>query len=208
MTTDIWAEIVGVPKPHRIVPFPRTNPKTKLPFCDVAIVMLTAEQSAIIKGSAEKKATKMLKETGSVATRGYDELYKDFCAVGVLFNSVRKASDISEHFFPSDSAILSALTVDEIAVLLNHYYLVSAELGPIIGEMSQEEMDAYVKRMQESGSQSKFFLSGFSLVALTDLILHLVSLLPLSPTDRSSPGTLPEKSISAEELTTKSPAKN
>ena len=127
---NIWAEITKTPRPYSVVPFPKLNPATGESFCDVAIVMMTAEESALVTRDADIKARKLLKEgtAGSLElSLGYEELYKRYTAEGIVFNTVRNADDVGLRFFPRREDIFKVLTVDEVSLNVNNNF---AHLAP------------------------------------------------------------------------------
>lgn len=192
---DIWAEIMAEPRPHRLVPFPRNKPGTDQPYCEIAMVVLTAEESASITATAERKTRNMLKDVvpgKSEISKGYDELYRQFCAEGIIFRSCKNPENLSRAFFPSVDVILSALSVDEIAILLNHYYSVQIEMGPVIADLDENETKMWMQRMVEGGTQARFLLNSFSLEALKELISSMASQLKILQTDKSLPGVQQE----------------
>lgn len=194
-TNNIWAEMMKAPKPYRVVPFPKKNPKTDQPWCDVAIVMMTAEESALVTLEAEKKTQRLLKEGGSVGSDGYKDLLQRFMAEGIVYTCVRLADDPNKHFFPRKEDIFKVLTVDEVGTLLNLYYSVQLDLGPIIGELTESEMEGWLRKLTDGGTQARFFLSSFSAAALIDLLMFSVNRQGALLTDSSSP-TLPQGSSS------------
>lgn len=189
---DIWAEMMAEPRQHRLVPFPKNNPKTNEPYCEVAVVVLTAEESALVTREAEVKTRVALKEAPPQPgefSKGYIDLFERYCSEGILYHAVRKSDDLSTKFFPRKEDIFRLLSVDQCGVLLNHYYTVVLELGPIIAELSADEAEAWIKRIIEGGTQNRFLVNSLSVVAWTDLIKSLVSQLEDLQMDRSLPGT-------------------
>lgn len=193
---NLWAAITALPRPNRLVPFPRNNPQTDKPYCDVRMVVLTATETALVTAEAEKKTRQALKDHmpgKDEASRGYEELYRDFTIEGVLFRSCRHPEDVVKHFFPNQESIFKVLTTDEAGILFNHYATVATELGPIVGEMTEDEYQAWVERLQESGTQARFFLNSFTPDALRGLAMYLVNQSKNLQMGSSSPGT-PAKS--------------
>jgi len=172
---DIWAMIVGSEKPHMLVPFPR-NDKDGEPLCELAMVVITAEESAIITAEAEKKVRKILKDNvaqNTEARRGYDDLYNSCVAEGLLFTCCKSKDNLKKSFFPSKDSILKVLNVDEMSILLNHYYTVQMELGPVIANLSEDEMLAWQERIIESGKENSIILNCCSAEVLKTLIIFL-----------------------------------
>jgi len=196
---NIFAEIVNGPRPHQIAPFPRVNPSTGEEI-EIAVVVLTGVETAIITADAEMKVRKVLKGDvpgESDAKRGYDELFNTFLAEGLLFDAIRVPEDVTKRFFPNKASILQVLTMDEIAILLNTYYQVQTFMGPVIAELSQEAMDEWVELLKKKGADQGFALNFCSLECMKELVMHLVKQLPSSPTSKSSSGLQQEDTITS-----------
>lgn len=184
---SIWAKLTELPRPSQLVPFPRLNPETGNPYCDIRMVILTAEETARVTAEAEKRTRKSLQDTlpgNDQHSQGYNELFRDYTIEGVLFHSCRHPDDINKHFFPSQSSIFKVLTADEAGILFNDYAMISAELGPVISDLTQEEMDNWIERIQKD-AKNKFFLNSFTSEQLKMFIVYLVSRLSNSQTDKS-----------------------
>jgi len=191
---NIWAKIIGCERPHMVVPFPR-NDKDGNPLCELAMVVLTAEEAAIVSADAEKKVRKILKDNIALAheaRRGYDELYNNFVSEGMLFATCKNKDNLKQSFFPKKEAILQVLNVDELAILLNHYYTVQMELGPVIANLNDDEMLAWETRLLEAGKKPNFLLNSCSLETLKMLVLYLANQLRILRTSNSSSISQPE----------------
>jgi len=200
---DIWARIMATVRPHVVVPFPRINPDTGEPVAEMAMVVLTSEESAIVTADAEKKVRRILKDNipgQGEAHRGYDELFNTFIAEGLIYTACRNKEDLKRNFFPKKEAILQILNVDELAILLNHYYTVQIELGPVISMLNDEEMEMWTNRLLEAGTKPAFLLNSCSLEVLKMLAVFLANQLKISRTSNSLPISQPEN-ISSENLT-------
>ena len=204
---DIWARIMATPRPHVVVPFPRINPETGEAVAEMAMVVLTSEESAIVTADAEKKVRRILKDNipgQGEARRGYDELFNTFVAEGLIYAACRNKDDLKRNFFPKKEVILQILNVDELAILLNHYYTVQIELGPVISTLNDEEMSMWENRLLEAGTKPAFLLNSCSLEVLKMLVVFLVNRLKSLQTSNSSDTSQPE-SIISENLISKSP---
>lgn len=191
---NLWADVISVERPHQLVPFPRVNPKTGKEF-EVAMVVLTAEENAIVVVNAERKVRQLLKEDipkDADAKAGYTELYNEFLAEGLLYETTRLPHDIKKKFFPTKQSISQALTMDEIAILLNHYYSVQTYMGPAISELSSEALEEWINRIKEVGSKPPFLLNFCTLEVLKALVMHSVSQLQALQTSSSS-SSLPQE---------------
>ena len=198
MSDDIWARILATPRPHMIVPFPRINPDNGQPVAEMAMVVLTSEESAIITADAEKKVRKILKDNipgQGEARRGYEELFNTFVAEGLIYTTCRNKDNLKQNFFPRKEAILQVLNVDELAILLNHYYTVQLELGPVISSLTDDELNIWERRLLEAGTKPSFLLNSCSLDVLKALVMYLVNQLKTLQTSKSLDILPPENII-------------
>lgn len=191
----LWLAITAMPRPSRVVDFPRTDITGK-PVGEVRLRVLTQEEQMLSSAEAERFAKKAIKELpkSDEAKRGYDDLYNNAAAVEILFLACRQKDAIDRPFFPSPSALRKALTADEVGALMIHYYTAQSELGPIIARMSQEEMDAWVKRLGEGGS--RFPLDLLSWEQLKELTFSLATRLHKLTTGTTSAGSPPNEDLS------------
>ncbi len=187
---DLWLAITAMPRPSRIVEFPRNGADGK-PIGELRIQVLTQEEQILCSAEAERFTKKAIKDLpkGDEAQLGYQNVYNNSAAVEVLFHACRKRDEAKDPFFPSREAIRKVLTPDEVGVLMMHYYTAQAELGPIVAHMSEEEVDAWVARLGEGGS--RFPLDFLSLDGLKDLAFSLACQKHSSATVTSLPGLPP-----------------
>jgi len=88
---------------------------------------------------------------------------------------------------------LKVLTTDEMAILQNHYHTVVLELGPVIADLTEEDQEYWIKRLQEAGrSNSSFLINSFSSEALKTLLMYTISELEKLQTSKSSSGAQQE----------------
>ncbi len=190
--TDLWLAITEMPRPSRVIDFPR-NGKDGKPVGELRIQVLTQEEQILCSAEAERYTKKAIKDLpkGDEAQIGYQNVYNNSAAVEVLYHACRKRDDAAESFFPSRDALRRFLTPDEVGVLMMHYYTAQAELGPIVAYMTEEQVDAMVARLKEGGQ--RFPLDLLSWDAVKDLAFSLACRMPSSVTDTSSPGSPPEE---------------
>lgn len=192
---DIWGAITAVPRPHRVVDFPRKMPEGK-PAPRIAIQVLTQEEQMVCAAAAEDFARKTLnRDKGSIprndeAHQGYDDLYKNAGAIEVLFRACRRVDDLKMPAFPSTAEMRREFSTDEVGVLFDHYLTTQAELGPIVARMTKEEVDSFVDRLMASGD--RFPLDLLSPAVLKSLLLSMASRLHSLLTANSSDGSRPE----------------
>lgn len=189
---DLWGEITAVPRPSRDVAFPRKFPDGKDRM--VAIQVLTQEEQMVCAAAAEDFARKTILRDknaaipkGDEARQGYDDIYKNEGAIQVLFRACRRIEDHKMPAFPSPGQMRTEFSVDEVAVLFDHYLTTQAELGPVVARMSKEEVDAFVERLMASGD--RFPLDLLSPGLLKTLLVSMASRLHSLLTASSSPGS-------------------
>ena len=197
--TDLWAQITTLPRAHRVAPFPRNGPDG-LPVGTVAIVVLEGDEVQLSNINAEKHARAEYKRiVGEMPKRDEagDAFSKAFNARAtreILFRACKKSHECSpdergvcttDHaklapFFPTLEAV-GKLTTDEQAVLMRHYMRTQAEVGPIVSNMSQAGMDAWVEQLAKGGSAAPLAL--LSSDQASALMMYMASRLCPSPTD-------------------------
>lgn len=190
---DLWAQITAMPRPHRVVPFPRNGADGK-PMGEIAMMVLTQEESMLATTATDTYVRKLMKDNNSLpgkdeASGGYATLYENRASLQILFRASKRADDLTKPFFPTVDTIGAKLTTDEIGVLMMHYLRVQSELGPISGEMNQETVDAWIERLAVGGSA--FPLGFLSLGAQSTLMISMASRLWASRTASASPGSQP-----------------
>ena len=193
MSDDLWAKITALPRPHRIVDFPRKTEDGEA-ICQVAIWVLSQEEQMAAASASEVLTRKLLGKDvprHEDAREGYHDVYQNAASIEVLFRACRHPEDLKRPFFPSPAQMRSALSIDEIGVLMNHYFSVQAEVGPIISRMTPEEVDAFVDALIRSGD--RFPLDSLSPGQLRALVVSMAARMRSSSTDTSSPGSQPEE---------------
>lgn len=192
--TDLWTRLTAMPRPSKVVDFPRKDP-SGAPVGQVAIWVLTQEEQSAAAAAAQNITQKIVKEVPKKedAQRGYDDVYDNVAAAEVLWRACRKPGNLLVPAFPSPTELRARLTVDEVGALLNHYYAVMADLGPVTAGMGSEEMDALVERIAKSGE--RFPLDLLSPGLLRTLAFSLACRLYTLQRDKSSAGSQPEAAI-------------
>ena len=200
-SAELFNLITAVPKPHKIFDFPRYDAEGK-PLARIAMQILSQGESMTCQAEAEKTAKALLKDSskpGEAPSKGYEDIFNNASAVEVIFRAARNPNDLTKPFFVNKADITRHLTSDELGILLNYYFTVQVELGPVIGSMSQDELNAWVKKLSEGGADARNFLDSFSLVALKELLMCMVYQLSSYKTDTSSPTLQPENMSSLSE---------
>lgn len=195
---ELWDQIMAMPRPHRLVPFPRKGEDGK-PLGQVAMIILTQEESGRAIAAAEAWTRRVLKEEKQLPQAGeprtgYEELLENRKALEILFRCCKQPEDLSKGFFPAVEVIGQKLTVDEVAILILNYIRVKSELGPVDSEMGPEEREAWIEKLAKGGSLYPF--DSLSLGAQSQLITYMASQLYSSRMASSSPG-LPREGLTS-----------
>lgn len=189
---DLFVLIAAMPRPHRLVAFPRKNDAGD-PICEVALWVLSQEEMMQANADTERYVRQMLKDQVAQKTearKGYEQLFNQRGCVEILWRACRRPSDITKPFFRVKQDIEKHLTTDECGVLYNSYMRVSAELGPIVSELTEEEMEAWLVNLAAGGSAA-VPLDSLSWGAQTRLMTFLACRALSSSTDTSSASTPP-----------------
>ncbi len=174
--TDLLSRLESLPRPVKVVDFPRRMPNGD-PIGKVALWVLKQGEITMAQTQAEKMVQRLMKEKiqRDQASRGYDDAYQNALAAEMLALACRNADNVMLPLFPRGADDVNArLTSDECTVLFEAYATWQAESGPIVGFMTTEEMDLWIARLREGGNQSQ--LSFLSREALTALLLYSASL--------------------------------
>lgn len=194
--SELWLALTAVPRPHRIVDFPRNLPGTNEPVGKLAIWPLTQEEQMASNAEADRFMKELLKnpQKKDEANLGYHHTFTNETAVQVLFRACRdpNSKNFEKPAFPSPGLLRAKLTADEIGVLFNSYLRVQSEVGPIVAYLSDEEMDAWLERIGEGGSL--FPLDSLSWEMREQLLRHSAFRLRSFLTDTPSAGGPPDGS--------------
>lgn len=153
------------------------------------MVILTQEESFLANLETEKYVRKMMKDdlprNGEVS-EGYNRLYELRASVETLHRVVRDANDITKPFFKTKESIPQVLTTDEIGILMREYIAVRAEIGPVITQMTSDEIEAWIERLGEA--EDVFPLVFLDSEMLSRLILTMASRLKALRMEKTSAG--------------------
>ncbi len=183
--SQLWARLQEMPRPTRIVDFPRKNESGE-PIGQVRIRILTQEEQIAAAASADTFARKLLKEA-SREHIGYDEVYRNAMCVEILFRACRDVDEPTRPAFPRPEQIREHMTAEECGVLFEHYMTVQTEVGPLASSLSKEECEAWIEKIAKGGSAFPFDLLSSELQKI--LVLFMASRLATSQTDTSSVGS-------------------
>lgn len=188
--STLWLKLQELPRPTKIVDFPRFDESGK-PIGQLAMRILTQEEQMICSAAAEEFTKKHLKD-GKKDELGYERLYADSVCVEVLYRACRDADDVTRPAFPTPKSIRESLSTEECAKLFEHYMTIQLELGPTIATMSEQQMEAWIDRLVEGGSAFPFDLLSSELQKI--VLMYMAFRLRSSPTDKSSAGSQPAES--------------
>lgn len=192
---EVLAELLSSERPHRLVPFPRINPKTGEPYCQIAMVGLTSEEAYAASVAASKAAKKHMGEAmprEGESTMAFDEVLNNQRAYEVLVRACRVPGDLKKPFFKTTAQIAQLFTNDEVAIMFKHYLDVQTELSPILEFLDADEQEAWVKKLTKAGEQAPFLLNSLTSVAMKGLLISLALRLSSSQEDSESSGTQQE----------------
>lgn len=202
----LWVALQQMPRPQRVVDYPRLDPVTGKPAGKVTLRVLSQAELMSAAAATDKYTIDTLKRSPKKdeTSHGYEAIYNNESTVQLLFRAVYRARQVGPEtwepvnlpFFPSPDAIRgvdgsTGLTQEELATLLRMYFVVQRELGPIVDRMTPEEADAWIDRLAEGGSA--FPLASLESDAVTDLVMHMVRLLRPSSTGITSSGSPPDE---------------
>lgn len=159
-TSALWLALSELPRPHKIVPFPRNLPGTDTPIGKLAIWPLTQEEQMVANAEADRYTKKLLQDPQQKdqANLGYHHTYTNEVAIQVLWRACRDPEDLKKPAFPAPNLMRKVLSTDEVGVLFNFYLTVQGEVGPIVAHMSKEEVEGMILRLQGEGSALPFDL--------------------------------------------------
>ncbi len=189
--SELWTALTQIPRPWKVVDFPRVDPITKEPIGQVAIWVLTQEEQIAASAEADRVAKQLLKDPQrkGEANLGYENIYNNEATVQVLYRACRDVKDITRPAFPTSSLLRKHLSIDEISVLGVLYMQVQSSIGPIVSSMTAEEEKTWIGRLAEAGN---IFPTGWlSQLEQERLLLSLASQLVSFWTATSSPGSEP-----------------
>lgn len=191
--TELWLRLTQRPRPFTVIDFPPSKlpgGKPTDPIGKVAIRVLTEHELHECMANAQRAAKEYLKgdTDAKQGNLGYEDIYRNELTFELIYNCCRDPNDINRPVFLHPKLTRKFLTTDELAVLLDAYHLFRSESGPIISEMTVEEMDAWIAKLREGGSRVP--LARLSGEAKSDLILYLLEKLStLTGSAGSPPGS-------------------
>ena len=207
---ELWAALTSGPRPSKVIDFPRkkggSGPDADEPIGTMTMVVLTQGETMAANTEAEKEVRKLLREGKEIDydSEGRRYLLQNASAMEIVWRSLRDAADptLLKPLFMSKESLRKATTPDEIGVLMNQYLMMRLDIGPIIGEMSEDEMEAWLDTMARVGIFDP--LGSASQALLIGLVIFSAKRLRALRTANSSAGSQPEDTVPTS--TTKSEA--
>ncbi len=199
--SDLWLKLSSAERPFEVVDFPREGADGK-PIGQIAIWVLKQSEVRAARAEANKSAKQILGES----TKNVDWLtafdrieqtqaYRDALTCELLFRCCRRPENRLLPTFQR-AADVRELTMDESSVLIDQYAAIQYKFGPIVAHMTADECEAWIKRLQEGGSE--VLLSFLSPGSKNDLLMYLVSQLSSSRTASSSATAPPDEPTSSD----------
>lgn len=148
---ELWSAMAEMPRPYRVVDFPRKDAEGK-PIGQVAIRVLLQGEQIRAGLDAEKLVRAELPDAVADDNIGYTTAYANAVSVQQLFLACRDVSDAEKRAFPSAKWMRDHLTTDEVAVLYSQYLEVAGSIGPIITSLTDAEEKAWIAKLTEGGS--------------------------------------------------------
>ncbi len=191
--SELWLALTQLPRPHKMVDIPRCFPGTNTPVGQVAMQPLTQEEQMAVNAEADRFTKKLMQDPQKrdEANLGYQHTFANEVAVQILARVCRDVNDVKKPAFPSPKLMRETFTADEVGVMFSQYLTVQLELGPIVAEMSEEEMEAWIRKLALGGSAFPF--SSLSWEMQQRLVLFSAQRLVGFWTDTSFAGSQPEE---------------
>jgi hypothetical protein len=184
--SELWIRLSELPRPTSArYKFRARNEEVG----DIVFRVLTADELSHVRVRAQKEAEAQLGEGAKIGSLAYEEEYEQQKAYQLLALACRQPDDVQFPTWMRPQDVRLALTDDEIAVALLAYAQFRRTSGPVISELTPEEMEAWIKLLQEGAG--RFPLARCSGEVLIDLIMYLVSKQAPSATATSSAGSPP-----------------
>lgn len=188
--SDLWQKLSERPRPTTTIPFP-VRAGAQSPG-DLVLWVLTEAEMSSIRARSDVEAKRMLSGDIKPGDLGYAEIFRNEMFVQLVALAARNPAAPEFPAFPTAQGLRAKCTTDEIGSIAMAYGQFRAEQGPVVSELTEPQMEAWLKVLQEGASRVPLaLLSG---EALIDLIMFLVSKVGTSPTGSGSAGSPPDDS--------------
>jgi hypothetical protein len=197
--SGLWDRLCAMPRPHKIITFPRRKSDGALIDDQIAMWVLTQGEQEEAAARAEQRARDLLKspkESSHLSTADIraSDVYRNAAADELLYRACRDPKNLKAPFIPSPAHLRQFLSVDEVAVLCQIYYGVQDDLGPLVSTMTDDEREALLKQLEKDGA--RFPLGSLSREQVNELLIFSVCRRSTLSTDMSLPGKPQDESTS------------
>jgi len=188
--SELWLKLSESPRPSEVVDFPRKGANRE-PIGKVRIQVLPNEEHDAARIRAQTKLRERARLLGhgnltneDMRAPGVAEVLGDMTAREVLAVACVAEKPFDEYakplryprIFPDAESIGATLSADELSVLFNLYVLVQNKYGPFEGNLSDDDQEAWIRRLEEGGETYPLAsLPWPQLVALTSSLAVKVS---------------------------------
>jgi hypothetical protein len=204
--SNLWHTLAKHKRPVKTIDLPVFDDKGNA-ICQVALRIVDHDSQVEIQRKATLETDKVYKGAFSPNidrdSPAYQERYNNIAAKHFLFAACRDTENPKLPFFPTPDHVGEVLTNSEIAVLHLNYRTFENEFGPIIANLSGDELDRWIERLALSAKEGAYFLDRISSVAQTQLLMSMASQLWTYRTDKSSPTSLQEEPSMTSDLQAK-----
>lgn len=201
MSDGLWDRLCAMPRPHKVVEFPRRDSNGELiKNAEIAIWVLTQGEQEEAAARAEERTRTLLtnpkaKDAKPLSTRDIldSDVYRNAAADELLVRCLRTKDDLKQ-LVPTAAHLRQFFTVDEVGMLCQLYYGVQGDLGPLISTMTEVEMEALLDELEKDGR--RFPLDSLSRELLRELLIFSVCRRSSSSMGTSSSGSPQDASTS------------
>jgi hypothetical protein len=189
---DLWLKLSERERPTTEIDFPAKGKDGK-PLGRCKIRVLTEAENHLARGQADIAAREIMKNGAPKPgefSYGYEDIYRNELAVQLVALAFRNVENQKFGLFPSAKDVRNLCTTDELGVMSSAYQQFRVEAGPLLSEMTPDEMEAWLARLQEGGASFGPLVS-WDGVTLRQFIKFLVSKAPTSSTATGSAGSPP-----------------
>lgn len=188
--SELFRKLTEIPRPTTEIDFPVKGTDGKsIGRCKLWI--LKESELHVARAQADMAAREIMGQgapKGTETSWGYEDIYRNELAVQLVTMSCRTAEDPRRPVFWRAKDARQNCTTDELTVLANAYNEFRVQAGPLLTEMSPDDMEAWLKRLQE-GAASTSPLFSWDGAMLRQFIRFLISKIQTSSTDSGSAGS-------------------
>lgn len=184
--SDLWIKLTERPRPTCDFQMPGVD-KDGQPLPSCKLWVLTESELHVCRAQADAAAKVILRGEYKAGDLGYEDIYRNELSVQLVAQAARNPKNVIFPAFQSAKHARQALTTDEFAAFAEAYVTFRRESGPLIADMSPDEMDAWLEVLIKGGSAVPLARLEFQVV--TALLMHSLSKAPNSSTGSGSAGS-------------------